>query len=105
MCAAGMPGLHLAAQIDRVFRRTARPDPVEHCKHFAPTGLDHAINRFLYGARRHSGILGGRPATLGDLFGDTYTLIDRAVWGWARALLLFSGPECFDEDAEPETIY
>ena len=72
---------NFAAQISRVFRRTARPEHVEHCKHFAPAGLDYAINRFPYGARLHSGILGRRPATLDDAF----TFVDRVAWvGRAR---------------------
>jgi hypothetical protein len=93
-------GLELAAQINKVFRRTARPGRAEHSKHFAPADPDYAINRSLYGARLHSGILGRRPPTLSD----AYTFVDRAVW-LARAVpFSCCGRECFDEDAEPQTI-
>lgn len=48
-------------------RRNVAPDPRtgerEHCKRFAPAGLDPAVNRFPYEGRPHFGILmGGLPS-------------------------------------------
>ena len=62
-----------------------------HFKHFAPAGLDYAVNRYVYEARRHFGILDTRLATRRYMLGDTYTIVDMAVWGWARALPFILG--------------
>jgi GST-like protein len=66
-------------------------DQAVHFKHFAPTGLDYAVNRYLCEARRHFGILDTRLATHRYMLGDTYTIVDMAVWGWARALPFILG--------------
>ena len=65
-----------------------------HFKHFAPAGLDYAVNRYLYEARRHFGILDTRLAARRYMLGDAYTIVDMAVWGWARVL-----PRVLGEDA------
>jgi len=57
-----------------------------HFKHFAPAGLDYAVNRYLYEARRHFGILDTRLGSRRYMLGDAYTIVDMAVWGWARVL-------------------
>ena len=31
------------------------------------------------------------------MLGDTYTIVDMAVWGWARAVPFVIGPEAFDQ--------
>jgi len=62
-----------------------------HFKHFAPAGLDYAVNRYVYEARRHFGILDTRLATRRYMLGDTYTIVDMAIWGWARALPFILG--------------
>jgi GSH-dependent disulfide-bond oxidoreductase len=65
-----------------------------HFKHFAPAGLDYAVNRYLYEARRHFGILDSRLAARRYMLGNAYTIVDMAVWGWARVL-----PRVLGEDA------
>lgn len=65
-----------------------------HFKHFAPAGLDYAMNRYLYEARRHFGILDARLGARRYMLGDTYTIVDMAVWGWARVL-----PRILGDDA------
>jgi GST-like protein len=62
-----------------------------HFKHFAPAGLDYAVNRYLYEAQRHYGILDTRLGTRQYMLGDTYTIVDMAVWGWARVLPFILG--------------
>jgi GST-like protein len=62
-----------------------------HFKHFAPAGLKYAVNRYSYEAQRHYGILDARLATRRYMLGDTYTIVDMAVWGWARVLPFILG--------------
>ena len=55
-----------------------------HFQHHAPDKLPYAINRYRFEAQRHYDILN---AHLGDrpyMLGDDYSIVDMAVWGWAR---------------------
>jgi GST-like protein len=54
-----------------------------HFKHFAPA-TEYANQRYQFEARRHFAILDGRLATRRYMLGDTYTIVDMAMWGWAR---------------------
>ena len=62
-----------------------------HFKHYAPAGLDYAVNRYMYEAQRHYNILDTRLATRRYMLGDTYTIVDMAVWGWARVVAFILG--------------
>jgi GST-like protein len=62
-----------------------------HFKHFAPARLDYAVNRYMYEAQRHYDILDSRLATRRYMLGDTYTIVDMAVWGWARVVPFIFG--------------
>jgi GST-like protein len=64
-----------------------------HFKHFAPAGLDYAVNRYMFEARRHYSILDARLATRHFMLGDAYSIVDMAVWGWARALPFVLGDD------------
>ena len=55
-----------------------------HFKHFAPDGLDYAVNRYDFEAQRHYDILDQRLMENRYMLGDEYTIVDMAVWGWAR---------------------
>jgi GSH-dependent disulfide-bond oxidoreductase len=55
-----------------------------HFKHHAPEKLPYAINRYAFEAKRHYGILDARLAQHRYVLGDTYTIVDMDVWGWAR---------------------
>ncbi|WP_119157397.1 glutathione S-transferase family protein [Caldimonas tepidiphila] len=57
-----------------------------HFRHFAPEPKDYAVNRYDFEAWRHWTILDERLAGRRYMLGDTYTLVDMAVWGWARAV-------------------
>jgi len=57
-----------------------------HFKHYAPEKLPYAINRYDFEAWRHWEILEARLAGQPWMVGDRYSLLDMAVWGWARAL-------------------
>lgn len=62
-----------------------------HFQHFAPARLDYAVNRYVYEAKRHFGILDARLGRQRYMLGDSYTIVDMAVWGWARVLPFILG--------------
>jgi len=66
-----------------------------HFKHVAPEPKEYALNRYSYEAERHWGILDARLAQQHYMVGDTYTIIDMSVWGWARAVPFILGPEAW----------
>ena len=55
-----------------------------HMRHYAPEPKDYAVNRYLFEAKRHYGILDARLAQHEWMLGDRYTVVDMALWGWAR---------------------
>lgn len=55
-----------------------------HFKRMAPEQIPYAINRYDYEAERHFGILDAQLGKTKYMLGDTYTIVDMAVWGWAR---------------------
>ena len=57
-----------------------------HFRQYAPEKIPYAINRYSYEALRHFGILDARLAKHKYMLGDTYTIVDMAVWGWARLI-------------------
>ncbi len=64
-----------------------------HFQHAAPEKNAYAINRYTFEAERHFKILDDQLAKHKYMLGDTYTLVDMAVWGWARALPRVLGPD------------
>ena len=66
-----------------------------HFRHFAPEQLPYAVNRYLYEAKRHYGILDARLAGRHYMLGETYTIVDMAVWGWARMVPFIMGEEAW----------
>jgi GSH-dependent disulfide-bond oxidoreductase len=62
-----------------------------HFQHHAPEKLPYAINRYTFEAERHFGIVDQRLASMRWLLGDEYTLVDMALWGWARMMPLVLG--------------
>ena len=66
-----------------------------HFKHFAPEPKDYAVNRYSFEAERHWGILDAQLGKGRYMLGDTYTIVDMAVWGWARAVPFVLGTEAF----------
>jgi hypothetical protein len=49
-------------------------------RHFAPKGLDYAVDRYLYEARRHYGILDAELGKAPYVFGSNYTIADMSAW-------------------------
>jgi len=68
-----------------------------HFKHHAPEKLAYAVNRYLYEAERHYGILDARLAKRRYMVGDSYTIVDMAVWGWSRAVPFILGDEAWSK--------
>jgi GST-like protein len=66
-----------------------------HFSHFAPEKNAYAINRYMFEAKRHFGILDARLAQHPYMLGDTYTIVDMAVWGWSRAVPFVLGPDAW----------
>lgn len=66
-----------------------------HFNYFAPDPKEYAVKRYNYEAERHWGILEARLAKQRYMVGDTYTIVDMAVWGWARAVPFVLGPEAW----------
>jgi GST-like protein len=66
-----------------------------HFRHFAPEQLPYAVNRYLYEAKRHYSILDARLAERRYVLGEAYTIVDMAVWGWARMVPFIMGEEAW----------
>ena len=57
-----------------------------HFQHMAPEKIKYAINRYTYEAERHYNILNDRLANNEYMLGNTYTIVDMALWGWTRMI-------------------
>ena len=66
-----------------------------HFKHFAPEPKTYAVNRYDFEAWRHWNIIEAQLAKQPYMLGNTYTLVDMAVWGWARAVPFILGPDAW----------
>lgn len=66
-----------------------------HFRHYAPDKekLEYAVNRYAYEAQRHYGILDARLANQKYMIGDTYTIVDMDLWGWARLIPVALGED------------
>ena len=65
-----------------------------HFKHHAPERIAYAHNRYQFEVERHYGILDERLGKHRYMVGDTYTIVDMCLWGWARMV-----PYILGEDA------
>ncbi len=75
-----------------------------HFKHFAPEKIDYANNRYQFEARRHLEVLNDRLAKRRYMLGDTYTIVDMAVWGWARLVPFILGEGALDKFANVKRL-
>ncbi len=66
-----------------------------HFRHFAPEPKEYAVTRYLFEARRHYGILDARLAGRRYVLGEDYTIVDMAVWGWARMVPFILGDDAW----------
>ncbi len=68
-----------------------------HFKHFAPEPQEYAVNRYDFEAWRHWSIVDAQLGKHRWMLGDTYTFVDMAVWGWARAVPFALGPDAWQK--------
>lgn len=66
-----------------------------HFRHFAPDPKDYAVNRYTREVERHYAVLDARLAVRRYLLGDAYTIVDMALWGWARMLPRVVGDDAY----------
>ncbi|WP_029000910.1 glutathione S-transferase family protein [Azohydromonas australica] len=68
-----------------------------HFKHYAPEPVPYALNRYDYEAWRHWKLVEQHLAEREWMLGEHYTLLDMAVWGWARAVPFALGPDAWQQ--------
>ncbi len=68
-----------------------------HFRHFALGPNAYAVNRYDFEAWRHWKILDARLADRRWMVGDSYSLVDMAVWGWARAVSFALGEDAWSQ--------
>ena len=68
-----------------------------HFRHFAPKSQDYALNRYAFEALRHWGIVDARLKQHRYMLGETYSIVDMAVWGWARMVPFVMGEEAWEK--------
>jgi GST-like protein len=66
-----------------------------HFKHFAPEKVAYAHNRYQYEAARHFTVLNERLADRAYLVGDAYSIVDMAMWPWARMVPFILGDDAW----------
>lgn len=66
-----------------------------HFKLHAREQLEYAIERYHFEASRHFGILDDRLEDREWIVGDEYSIVDMALWGWARMSTRVLGEETF----------
>ena len=64
-----------------------------HFRNFAPDRVPYAIKRYDFEARRHWQIVEDRLGQGRYMLGDTYTIVDMSVWGWASRLTYMLGDD------------
>ena len=64
-----------------------------HFQRYAPEEVPYAIKRYRFEAQRHFDILDGRLADNRYVLGDSYTIVDMAVWGWAHLMTAVLGDD------------
>jgi GST-like protein len=66
-----------------------------HFKHYAPEKQPYADERYQFEVRRHYAVLEGHLAKRRYMVGESYSIVDMALWGWARLLPFILGDEAF----------
>lgn len=66
-----------------------------HFRHFAPDAQSYANQRYQFEAMRHFGIADQRLVDRPFMLGDTYTIVDMDLWGWARMIPFMLGEEAW----------
>lgn len=64
-----------------------------HFRHFAPEKVPYGIERYSFEARRHYAVADQHLSRHRYMVGDTYTIVDMNLWGWARILPFILGED------------
>jgi GSH-dependent disulfide-bond oxidoreductase len=67
-----------------------------HFKHMAPEKVPYATNRYVFEVKRHYAIVEARLAQQRYMLGDTYTIVDMDLWGWARLVPYILGDDAWN---------
>jgi GST-like protein len=76
-----------------------------HFRHFSTEKVPYAHNRYQYEAARHFGVLDARLANRKYMVGDTYTIVDMDVWGWARMVPFILGDGAWDKFSNVKRLH
>ena len=68
-----------------------------HFRRYAPEPVPYAIQRYDFEAWRHWKILDTHLSGRSWMLGERYSLLDMAVWGWARAVPFALGAEAWEQ--------
>jgi GST-like protein len=68
-----------------------------HFKHVAPEPKEYALNRYDFEAWRHWNIIEARLKDRQFMMGSDYTIVDMAVWGWARVIPYLFGENVWEK--------
>ena len=68
-----------------------------HFRHYAPEPVPYALNRYDFEAWRHWKLIEQHLASRPWMLGESYTLLDMAVWGWARAVPFALGAQAWQQ--------
>lgn len=68
-----------------------------HFKHYAPEPNPYALNRYDFEGWRHWKLLDAHLADRQWMISGRYTLLDMAVWGWARAVPFALGADAWEQ--------
>ena len=67
-----------------------------HFRHFAPDPKDYAVTRYFFEAKRHWGIIEAHLEGRDWMVGAEYSIVDMAVWAWARMIPFIIGSALTD---------
>jgi GST-like protein len=68
-----------------------------HFRHFAPEPKEYGVQRYVFEAERHYGVLEQHLAGREHLLGAEYSIADMALWGWARLLPFVIGEGAWEK--------
>jgi GST-like protein len=68
-----------------------------HFRNYAPEKIPYAINRYIFEAQRHFGIVNDRLGKQKYMVGDSYSIVDMNLWGWARLINFVLGDGALDK--------
>ena len=75
-----------------------------HFRHHATEKVPYAHNRYQYEAERHYGIIDARLADRRYMVGNTYSIVDMDVWGWARMVPFILGEDAWAKFANVKRL-